>query len=1213
VAEQAALERLSAATKCCWLPAAVPPAAALRSSSPPAASSPSQPAATSHGTAAPAAGAIATSSEGKRQQRQKRRHDGELANAAAAAAAAADSRELQNLSFAAPGSRQAVAPSRVGREMADSLEVQLDEDDRPLQWPNTRRREMASEDTLPPVDAEDLPPIGQTLSADWGAAFGVVKGRVTRRDPARSLVWLTYDGEDREYIDPVDWRRKAQVAPDGWAPVSGWPVAEPPAAAAAVSAAVAEPPAAAAPPAATAAPAKYAFAGAKMGATGAAAAAAAAASAATSAAQGGPLDLLQAVFKELRPPDSDYCQEGSGDAAGASAAVRHRSIIPAAGRRIPDLGPGKFSAVFLQELLQVHDVIDTAFRKVMTRGDLMRLGFTCRDMRALVAQLLAPTGPLGIKSPLGLFATGFGRENACRLYPHQHRSLRVMQAAEDPPGWRFGQMRGGLLADDPGLGKTVTMLALITHSAGTLPQTPSEFLDRRAIEADWPEARGNSLLAQNVLRELVNPLARASEEMADTSEIYRGNSVQHHETYASFENAVARSVRAAVARCARCPGLSREARFTLVRQVKEASRRGMNAIRAGLDKRGRSFMCSPVGKRALFERCILPAATTLVIVPGALLEHWVEQFGRHVDLSAISRLAKGRTDIDGSAQSDGGLDAVPSERGAVWIDGLGDMADVRGIFPFPRAKTPEEQDSVKGRFGEAAEGGRLAMGWKDSGLEYVLANYSVVLTTYERCAYEHQRLHSGRLNAVASDRYAESPLMKLRWLRLMCDEGHELATVDKSRNREESAAVQASLFISEIPAERRWVMSGTPTVGDRDLQGLEQMGRLLSFLRHPRFGQSNGQEWKKHVLKRFKQAQKKGKVDPAAMAALKDLIVSTLAPLMVRHTKKDVALPAPIEEKVWDGVVEKIQSTGPDNETCVTCLNGQLLKKGATCQAGCDQHCANRATCHMHFNGACRWVYYGEASWTRRTTEGVAAHIMDIMGPARAAYSERKKRANRGGASGGLLSMGGGDLRPPKAVVFSEFTNDLDLVADKLIGLTGEEGVARHWGDYRSSSLSIFRNGLYSYRVCPRCGYKNNSEVKADCCDRRLVEVLLARHGGGGQAWSQNLNFTEQRERLWPTETERIWVREEYAGVPPPRQAGTHWQDTSDPHGRWWRLFEPGSDFRTALEDLPYEMRDVWIQVDRPVESTLPAPEWPEDNQNAVSSTGVFCFVSPPG
>jgi hypothetical protein len=52
--------------------------------------------------------ALKLSAQDERIQRQKRRHEGDLA-AAAAAAAGSSHRELKNLSFAAPGSRQAVA------------------------------------------------------------------------------------------------------------------------------------------------------------------------------------------------------------------------------------------------------------------------------------------------------------------------------------------------------------------------------------------------------------------------------------------------------------------------------------------------------------------------------------------------------------------------------------------------------------------------------------------------------------------------------------------------------------------------------------------------------------------------------------------------------------------------------------------------------------------------------------------------------------------------------------------------------------------------------------------------------------------------------------------------------------------------------------------------------------------------------------------------
>ena len=134
---------------------------------------------------------------------------------------------------------------------------------------------------------------------------------------------------------------------------------------------------------------------------------------------------------------------------------------------------------------------------------------------------------------------------------------------------------------------------------------------------------------------------------------------------------------------------------------------------------------------------------------------------RHVDLRAISRGDRG-ADRGGAG----------GERNAVWIDGLGDAADVVGKFPFPKARPPSDAH---------------ADGQLPAGVEYELANYSVVVTTYERCRCEHVRLASDRSWAVSraddghGDRYADSPLMKVRWLRLVCDEGHELGGDDDAQ------------------------------------------------------------------------------------------------------------------------------------------------------------------------------------------------------------------------------------------------------------------------------------------------------------------------------------------------------------------------------------------------------------------------------------------------
>jgi SNF2 family DNA or RNA helicase len=122
-----------------------------------------------------------------------------------------------------------------------------------------------------------------------------------------------------------------------------------------------------------------------------------------------------------------------------------------------------------------------------------------------------------------------------------------------------------------------------------------------------------------------------------------------------------------------------------------------------------------------------------------------------------------------------------------------------------------------------------------------------------------------------------SPLLKVHWLRLIVDEGHVMG-------KDVSNAIQ---FASWVSADRRWVMTGTPTQQISSQNGLRQLFHLSNFLKHEFFARELGQEktWT-HLISRGWKDEK-----VASFFRLSHL----LSFLMIRHTKADlVEIPPPI-------------------------------------------------------------------------------------------------------------------------------------------------------------------------------------------------------------------------------------------------------------------------------------------------------------------------------
>lgn len=116
----------------------------------------------------------------------------------------------------------------------------------------------------------------------------------------------------------------------------------------------------------------------------------------------------------------------------------------------------------------------------------------------------------------GLFRTPFGQENMCRLHPHQVVSLHTMSQIENRDT-NFGALRGGIFADEPGLGKTVTALALISSTAGTMPNRPALFWDEQVISEAWHNLRSSH---ERTVAPLLNKLRKLEAMNLKDNEMY---------------------------------------------------------------------------------------------------------------------------------------------------------------------------------------------------------------------------------------------------------------------------------------------------------------------------------------------------------------------------------------------------------------------------------------------------------------------------------------------------------------------------------------------------------------------------------------------------------------------------------------------------------------------------------------------------------------------
>eukprot|EP00940_MAST-03C_sp_MAST-3C-sp2_P001006 g1006.t1 len=613
-----------------------------------------------------------------------------------------------------------------------------------------------------------------------------------------------------------------------------------------------------------------------------------------------------------------------------------------------------------------------------------------------------------------------------------------MWSLEMPPDPKFGDVRGGVLGDAPGLGKTVTMLAHIMRTAGTRPMKPLQCWDEEVVRTNFSRLRRTGVLqiekCLRGLRRWCDQFFKPSQQiykkaiaiMRDV--VRRANGVENVSLVG-----LERYFDAQMKEVLMPLGLTRSERRAI---SNEFSHMLDVLVRCKLDKKARKLMRDPRMQRALSESARYPSGATLIVVPDPLLEHWAFQIREHISLDLFATaFGYGRG------------------RGIIYIDGLG--GDITTSTAFGALGS----DSV----GQIKSRGRT---FEELPRSQDLASHLIVITTFRRCR----------------DRSCRNRFLRVRWLRLVVDEGHILGSVvttddvrrkiarflkkfpnesyeylrQELKEAEERETVAG--FLSDVCAERRWILSGTPTTGDVDAEDasartLRQIQKILRWLRHPKYGiiagspdSANARVFAMTLREREEEEEER------QVAAAKDAesawqneisipflrkeaiglerLTELLKNYLVRHRKEDLQLPKPIFRP--------------------------------------HEHDIKRA------DGM------SDEEFNLLVDEVQAEYIVKRLKAA------RQKETTR-------------DARKPKFVVFSQNDADLTSVTEHIIAKVGTSRVAEFniadpkIGALAKMELDRFRTDRRKFRKCPVCGFSNHSQSRA--CDAVLMEVEIVEDG----------------------------------------------------------------------------------------------------------------------
>ncbi|KAL7538788.1 hypothetical protein ACHAXR_010846 [Thalassiosira sp. AJA248-18] len=445
--------------------------------------------------------------------------------------------------------------------------------------------------------------------------------------------------------------------------------------------------------------------------------------------------------------------------------------------------------------------------------------------------------------------------------------------------------RGGLLCDDPGLGKTITVISLILRTFGLRTES--------AVGADQAEGDINSklfysywysqFLTEHVRKpsilKLITRLIKSDSEagwfvppidhfLDDCPDYFEviPNPISLQDIRNNYNKSDCRDFKAFEADVRLCfsNAMTYNPPDHAVYKAAERLNKSFDDLLAEFKSEQIKIATKSISrmakeptadlvdlfeakKRAELQKPLVSSSSTLLVVPNPLLRHWEEQMQLHIDFSYITK-----------------NDSPPIYHHTSKRNVSSDLRNISDPFIF------------------------IDDGSKALPPPTVLARFHIVLTSYNRFTKEwqngsvEQELRASKKEGSSSGIYwgddapEASSLLKVSWLRVIVDEGHVMG---KNANN----LIQ---FASWLAAQRHWAMTGTPTQQIASQNGLRNLFHLANFLKHDFFSQRLGREklWNRRISHPWKAG------NLSAFFRLKHIT----SYLMVRHTKADlIEIPCP--------------------------------------------------------------------------------------------------------------------------------------------------------------------------------------------------------------------------------------------------------------------------------------------------------------------------------